>query len=494
MTLELLAGAAARMLLVGAVAWLALRLIRVRNPHIETLVWRMVLLAGLTLPVLLYGRVAPSFVTAIQLPVIAAGEGATEVLAPGASAFALPMAALLTIYLGVALLLLVRLAVGLTAMWRVGRAARSLDTPDDVRVTAAIRSPATFGSTILLPADLPSWPAEKVDAVLLHERAHVRGRDGYWSWLARFHTAVFWFSPLAWLLQRRLDALAETTSDEAVVAAHHDPAAYAALLLEFARQPHSRSVVMSVAESNVSARIERLLAGIPPANVPPRVARWGALALMIPAVVFAAATTRTAPASEDSAPAAKVEKVSVVTLAGAADPDDYYPALAKAENIRGRVVVQVTVDPLGQVVDAVVAEPDVSGSRYGFSEAAIQVAHRSRFKNSSQQTASMKFMVLFTPPAEKPPTAAVKISAAADPDAFYPPVAKAERVSGSAVVQVTVDPQGQVLEAVALESTPADPRYGFADAAIQVAQRSRFKNSSDQPASMKFKVKFALKE
>jgi hypothetical protein len=50
------------------------------------------------------------------------------------------------------------------------------------------------------------------------------------------------------------------------------------------------------------------------------------------------------------------------------------------------------------------------------------------------------------------------------------------------------------VDAVAVESQPSDTRYGFADAAIQVAQRSRFKNTSQADASMKFKVKFALAE
>jgi TonB family protein len=493
MTLEIFANAAVRMLLIGAAAWLALRLFRMRNPHSETLVWRMVMLASLALPWLLYWRVAPDFVTSLQLPVITAvGENA-GVAVQGARSFEFPLTVLTTIYLAVALLLLARLAVGLAGMWRISRSARAVGTPDDVRASEAIRSPATFGSIILLPAHSSTWPAAKLDAVLLHERAHVRSRDGHWSWLARVHTALFWFSPLAWLLQRRLEALAETTSDDAVIAADHDPATYAAWLLEFARHPNSRSVVMSVAESNVSARIERLLAGTPPATALPRAVRWAAFASMIPAVMFAASTTRAAPPEPSTQPAPEVKAPSAVKLKAAADPDSFYPPLAKAEGATGRVVVQVTVDPLGQVVDAVVVESHPSDDRYGFGDAAIQVAQRSTFTNSSQQTASMKFMVKFSPPQAGAP-AAVKMIGAADPDDFYPPAAKAERVTGSVVVQVTVNPAGEVVDAVAVESQPSDTRYGFADAAIQVAQRSRFKNTSQADASMKFKVKFALAE
>ena len=66
MMLEILVNATVRMLLVGAAVWLTLRIVRVRNPHVEILVWRMVLLAGLALPALLSLRLAPSFATLVR--------------------------------------------------------------------------------------------------------------------------------------------------------------------------------------------------------------------------------------------------------------------------------------------------------------------------------------------------------------------------------------------------------------------------------------------
>jgi beta-lactamase regulating signal transducer with metallopeptidase domain len=281
MTLEIVANAAIRMMLLAAAAWLLLRAFRVRNAHVEALVWRSTLLAGFALPALLYWRVAPSFATSIEpLEIVAAIPGATLDAAPVATGTV--TMAVASIYLAVASLLLARLLVALAVMWRICRAARPMQTPDDVRVSERVRSPATFGAVILLPPDAREWPAEKLDAVLAHERAHVRTGDGYWSWLARLHAALFWFSPFAWWIQRRLETLAETTSDDAVLMARHDPADYAALLLEFARRPNRGSVAMSVAESNVPQRIERLLARIPPTAALPRVTRWAALVLMIP--------------------------------------------------------------------------------------------------------------------------------------------------------------------------------------------------------------------
>jgi TonB family protein len=404
MMLESLLSSAVRLLLVSAVAWTALRILRVRNPHVEALVWRLMLLEGLALPVLVYWRLAPSFATSIELPVIAAAGARTlGVPAAASSGPGLTSGVLVSIYLIVALLLVVRLGAGLFAMRRISRAARSLPAPEDIRISTRVRSPATFGSVILLPADAEEWPVEKLDAVLAHERAHVSSRDGYWSWLAQLHASLFWFNPFAWWLQRRLETLAETTSDDAVVVARHDPVTYAALLLDFARHPNSRSVAMSVAESNVPERIERLLARMPPARALPRIASYAAFALLIPVVVFAASTTRAAPPAEIVAPTTPVTasrdvppyRQDGVKMRAAADPDDFYPAAAKQQGVSGKVVVQVAVDAGGQPIDVWVVDVQPASPEYGFAAAAIEVARRSKFVNPRQEVSHMRIMVRF---------------------------------------------------------------------------------------------------
>jgi TonB family protein len=398
MMLEILVSAAVRMLLVAAAAWVMLRIVRIRNPHVEAVVWRMLVLAGLALPVLLYWRLAPSFATSFELPTIVAAGADRAATSAASPVSLLPLALPTAIYLGVALLLLGRLTAGLVAMWRISRAARPMTTPDDVRLSARVRSPATFGTVILLPVDAHAWPVDRLDAVLAHERAHVRARDGYWSWLAQLHAALFWFNPLGWWMQRRLEALAETTSDDAVVAARHDPIAYAALLLDFARHPNSRSVAMSVAESNVPQRIERLLARMPPAAALPRVARWSAFVALIPAAVLAASTTQTQvapPAAPAESPRNHVPGMGLTLPI--ADPDDYYPAAAAAERVSGKVVVEVDLDVLGQLVDARVINVEPADPRFGFADAALQVARNTKYKNPQQQTGSFRFMVKFAP-------------------------------------------------------------------------------------------------
>jgi TonB family protein len=500
MTLEIIANVAIRILLLAAAAWLLLRALRVRNAHVEALVWRLTLLAGFALPVLLYWRVAPSFTSPIETAeIVSVIPGATISGVPDSSAAVAAIAA--SLYLLVTAVLLVRLIVALATLWRISRAARPLAMPGDVRISDRMRSPATFGAVVLLPSDAQSWPAGKLDAVLAHERAHVRTHDGYWSWLAQLHAAVFWFTPVAWWIRRRLETLAETTSDDAVLMARHDPADYAALLLEFARHPNRRSVAMSVAESNVPERIERLLARTPPAAPLSRIARWTALVLMIPLVVFAASTTSAAPAGESPATASSsgAPATSDVRLARPADPDNYYPAVAKEQGVTGFAVVEVDVDAMGQLVDARVVKVEPADPQFGFADAALQVARNTGYENVSQQTGTLKFMVKFAlqAPAAKPtpaiPARTVRLTSVADPAKYYPAAAKKEKIEGVALVEVAVDPSGKLVDVAVSEVEPADPRYGFGPAAIRVARASRYANSGPEVSTVKFKVRFTPK-
>src|SRR5262249_44228653 len=139
------------------------------------------------------------------------------------------------LYASIALTLLLRYSYSLFQMWRVRRNARVLHevwtVGLDVRVTTQISCPATFGSTILLPPGFKEWSARKLRAVIAHEHSHVLHKDCYVLWLARLYTCLFWVSPLAWWMQRRLATLAEIISDEAAVMALEDRPRYAEILL-----------------------------------------------------------------------------------------------------------------------------------------------------------------------------------------------------------------------------------------------------------------------
>jgi tetratricopeptide (TPR) repeat protein len=118
-------------------------------------------------------------------------------------------------------------------------------------------------SRILLPAESKHWDAEKLAAVLAHEREHVLRRDPLVEWLALLNRGIYWFHPVAWWLRRKLSTLAEQACDEAVLSSGCDRIVYAELLLELARSVKRRGILIanwgsSLHGSPLQQRIRRI--------------------------------------------------------------------------------------------------------------------------------------------------------------------------------------------------------------------------------------------
>jgi beta-lactamase regulating signal transducer with metallopeptidase domain len=151
------------------------------------------------------------------------------------------------IYLAVASIFLARFLIGLAYGRRLIHTSQTIDDPLVIRKLALtttprlaeselISVPVTMGAlrpTILLPAGWREWSLTKLDAVLAHELSHVARRDPLTQRLSLLPRAIFWFSPLAWFLDRRLADLAEQASDEAALSCGTDRKHYARILLDF---------------------------------------------------------------------------------------------------------------------------------------------------------------------------------------------------------------------------------------------------------------------
>ena len=409
--MPLLVEAAVRSLILGALVWLALSLVRPRNPHVQKTIWITVLVASIAMPFVLQSQLPPR----IEVPdyvgtvVVRGMEGATP---PRSASF---VASVVTvIYMLGAVVLLARFAIGLAKIARVRRRAASLpsiSTREDIRVSEEVLSPATFGSTILLPATVTSWDKPMLTAVLSHERAHVRYRDCYVQWLARLHTCVFWFNPLAWWLQRRLADLAETTSDDAVLASRVDRITYADLLLEIARNPPAGRVVMSAARPGISARIERIISNIPPASQPRRWVRAAVIASLLPAIAIAAATPqfeRAAAVAPTNAAQAKADDdafpewksalptpLKIVDWGDMGNLEAYYPPAAKVAGREGDAVIGLVVNARGFVSETRVLRVAPEGEEWGFGPAAEAASRTLVFENTTGANQKMKIRVKF---------------------------------------------------------------------------------------------------
>jgi hypothetical protein len=145
-----------------------------------------------------------------------------------------------------------RFVVGLAFGHRLVQNSRKIDEPRlTIRLAANVADlpfppraaeselisvPLTMGAlrpTILLPCEWRDWDDAKLDAVLAHEVSHVARHDALTQRVSLLHRAIFWFSPLAWWLDRHLADLAEQASDEAALACGVDRKDYARTLLGF---------------------------------------------------------------------------------------------------------------------------------------------------------------------------------------------------------------------------------------------------------------------
>ena len=193
-------------------------------------------------------------------------------------------------YLAVALLFFARFCIGLLFGRRLLRASQKIDEPrvalrlasrahysgltvvPGLAESELISVPVTMGalrSIILLPASWREWDEAKLDAILAHEVSHVARRDGLTQRLSLLHRAIFWFSPLAWWLDRHLADLAEQASDEAALSGGADRNDYARTLLGFFEALHAspgriwwQGVAMAKAgqaERQAEERLERIL-------------------------------------------------------------------------------------------------------------------------------------------------------------------------------------------------------------------------------------------
>jgi beta-lactamase regulating signal transducer with metallopeptidase domain len=173
-----------------------------------------------------------------------------------------------------------------------------------VRV-GAVGSPQVAGwrrPWLLVPRDLAERlaPAE-LDAVLLHELAHLRRGDLRWNLLQRLVLALLWFHPAAWSLQSGLARERERCCDALAVRHGASRAALARALVKLAeaatttRTCATPRLALSVSRSDLVERVRTLAAPEAPADaVPAR--RWAAALAMTAACLLALAAGRAATA------------------------------------------------------------------------------------------------------------------------------------------------------------------------------------------------------
>lgn len=340
-----LATAAARALVLGGAAGIGMAVFRVKATSVRLFTWTAVLYAAFAMPLL--ERMLPPLplptpvflqhgvvqsasdnfpgvqpaVNPIVIRSIPATRAVANPIAPTNSAWsAIRWRVVATgIYLVIAFFLFVRFFIGLALGKRLRRSSQRIyETRITVRLASGaqgaelsfipqvaesefISVPITMGvrrPVILLPTSWRDWDDTKLNAVLAHEVSHVVRRDTLTQRVSLLYSAIFWFSPLAWWLNRHLADLAEQASDEAALSCGADRTAYAKTLLSFFEALQAapgrvrwQGVSMATA-GRAEQRVEKILAwkGTVTMNLKKSIAVM-VVALAVP-VVYLAASAR----------------------------------------------------------------------------------------------------------------------------------------------------------------------------------------------------------
>lgn len=157
--------------------------------------------------------------------------------------------------------------------WRrvvaVLRAASPVHLPIDLKAMSsqAFIEPGVFGifdPILLVPEGITEQlTLRQLEAILVHERCHVRRRDNVATAFHMVIEAVFWFHPVVWFLGARLTEERERACDEEVLRMGNDPAVYAEGILrvcELYLQSPLRCV-SGVTGSNLKKRIRAIISG-----------------------------------------------------------------------------------------------------------------------------------------------------------------------------------------------------------------------------------------
>jgi beta-lactamase regulating signal transducer with metallopeptidase domain len=256
---------------IGLFAWILLQVVGRRNSSTRFAVWFSALLAIAVLPV--FGGAASS--------ASSANTASSAITVP--VSWALCLFVIWAVGASVALL---RVGVGL---WQLRKLRASCPAIDAARIDPVLRAtlqnfqairsvelrqsdrlqiPTAIG--FLKPAVvLPTWAmqdlsTEELNAILIHELAHLRRRDDWTNLAQQIVKALLFFHPAVWWIEGKLALEREMACDDAVLAETANPRGYAQCLISMAEKSFlRRTVALAQAAVNrvhqTSLRVSQIL-------------------------------------------------------------------------------------------------------------------------------------------------------------------------------------------------------------------------------------------
>ena len=155
------------------------------------------------------------------------------------------------------------------ALSRLGAQIR-LSRPVPLLVSAVVQVPTVVGwlrPVVLVPVGaLGGLPAEYLEALLLHELAHIRRHDYLVNMLQSIAEALLFYHPAVWWVSRHIRAERELCCDDVAVSASGNALTYARALAHFeSYRPSHLSAALAANGGSLADRIARLLGHSRPA-------------------------------------------------------------------------------------------------------------------------------------------------------------------------------------------------------------------------------------
>jgi uncharacterized protein (TIGR03435 family) len=139
----------------------------------------------------------------------------------------------------------------------------SVSRPVRLLVSGLLQAPAAIGwlrPIVLVPAGaLSGLPAAQIEALLLHELAHIRRHDYLVNLLQSAVEAVFFYHPAVWWISGHMRTERELCCDDIAVSLTGDAVVYARALAELDSARFIQPAAVAANGGSVACRIARLL-------------------------------------------------------------------------------------------------------------------------------------------------------------------------------------------------------------------------------------------
>ncbi len=241
----------------------------------------------------------------------------------------------------------------------------------DLRQSMAVIAPSAMGvfrATVIVPASFfASLPADQLEALLIHELAHIRRHDYLVNLIQSFLETVLFYHPAIWLVSKAIRNERENCCDDLTVRAIGNPLLFARALTNLEEWRHSSAVpLLSASGGTLMQRINRIVTPRPIASG--RAPHWAVVA----SIAISAAVAGTVLAQTGVAP--KPPQHSAKPKAAAPSRHTKHTLHHSKPPAATKIVVQVRPTPSAQTFTGLSSNVSVSAAPLRLSSISTSLA------------------------------------------------------------------------------------------------------------------------